>query len=158
MNAFFLFLSSFLSFFCLSVFNSFYISRLSIFFICFFLILLSALLLHRMPLFLPLSFVTIQVHNHSSLPSLSTSHIDTITCHLERCWQLFYYEQWSCASSWSNTWHNKSCAWAITSHMLVLSKLLQHLLSWCCFHGFSLRHVLKTTARKKIDYVFCRRF
>ena len=26
--------------------------------------------------------------------------------------------------------------------------LLQHFLSWCCFHGILLRHIKKTTARK----------
>ena len=29
------------------------------------------------------------------------------------------------------------------------STLLQHLLSWCCYHGFSLRYGLKKTAARK---------
>ena len=31
------------------------------------------------------------------------------------------------------------------------TKLLQHMLSWCCFYDFSLRHVFKRKPREKVD-------
>ena len=40
---------------------------------------------------------------------------------------------------------------SITSYMLVLSTLFQHLLSWCCFHGFSFRHIFKKRPREKVS-------
>ena len=40
-------------------------------------------------------------------------------------------------------------ACSITSHVLVLSTLLQNFLSWCCFHGFSLRHFFKNDCAEK---------
>ena len=88
-----------------------------------------------------------QKYSIVSLPSLPTSHVD-ITYHLERFRSWFKNKQLSRDFSWPNTWNNLNCEWSFTSLMFVWAILLQHLLLSCCYHGFSLRHILKTTAQK----------